>query len=117
VNLIAALLTLKLLTVFIEPGDPLSKDDVTLVACVTHALTERPSGIMVVATQDDAAATIRVANDSGVRIHVLGVLDKKDGTRLVSVNHVTHGLNHGLCHQADGLLDEMARKLKEARFK
>jgi hypothetical protein len=48
---------------------------------------------------------------AGLRMHVLGNVTLKDGTSLVTVNHVTHGFNHSLCHQADGLLDEVAKKL------
>jgi hypothetical protein len=111
-TLTAVLLTLKILTVFIEPDDPSSHDDQTLATCMGHAMTARPSGITLVTARDQADATIRVENRTGLRIHVLGSITLKDGTKLITVNHVTHGLNHTLCHQADGLLDELARKIK-----
>jgi len=110
-TLTALLLTLKILTVYIEADDPSSHDDQTLATCVSHAMTARPSGLTIVTTPNQADATIRVENRTGMRIHVLGSITLKDGTKLVTVNHVTHGLNHSLCHQADGLLDELARKI------
>jgi hypothetical protein len=110
-SLTALFLALKILTVFIEPDDPLSKDDQTLATCVAHAMTERPSALMLATTKDMADATIRVENRTGLRIHVLGNITLKDGSHLITVNHVTHSINHSLCHQADGLLDEIAKKL------
>jgi hypothetical protein len=110
-TLTAVFLTLKILTVFIEPGDPLSKDDQTLATCVAHAMTERPSALILATTKDMADASIRLENRTGLRIHVQGEITLKDGTRMITVNHVTHGFNHSLCHQADGLLHEMAEKV------
>jgi hypothetical protein len=113
-SLTAVFLTLKILMVFIAPANPLSKDDQTLATCVTHALTERPSALVLVATKELADATLVVENQAKFRIHVVGTVMLKDGTNLGSVNHVTHGFNHSLCHQADGLLDEIARNLPAA---
>ncbi len=113
-SLTAVFLVLKLLSVFVAPANPLSTDDQTLATCVTHALTERPSALVIATTPDTADVTIAVENAAKVRIHVVGTVTLQDGTRLGSVNHVTHGFNHGLCHQADGLLDELARNLPAA---
>ena len=107
--LTAFLLMLKLMTVFIEPQDPLSKDDQTLATCAAQAMTARPSDLKIVTSKELADVTLTVHNDAKMRIHILGRLTKQDGTVLVDVNHVTHGFNHTLCHQMDGLLDEMVR--------
>jgi len=105
------LLLLKLTTVFVTPADPLNHDDQTLATSAFRALQARPSDLTIAKSADLADVTLTVSNQAGVRIHVVGTLIDKDGTVLVDVNHVTHGFNHGLCHQVEGLLDEMARKL------
>ncbi len=110
-SMTAVFLTLKLLTVFVAPADPLVKDDQALATCVAQALTARPSELTIATTKDGADAVLTVENQTKFRIHVVGTVTRPDGTVLGSVNHVTHGLNHGLCHQADGMLDELARKL------
>ena len=115
-TLVAFLLSLKLMTVFIQPENPTSKDDQTLATCAAKAMTARPTSLTIAATNEPAAnTTLIVGNHAGVRIHVTGKLVKSDGTVLIEVNHVTHGFNHGLCHQMDGLLDEMAKKLSEKK--
>jgi hypothetical protein len=113
-TLTAVFLTLKMLSVFVAPANPLSHDDQTLATCVVHALTERPSALMLLTTKEMADATILVENQAKFRIHVVGTVTLKDGTNLGAINHVTHGFNHSLCHQADGLLDEIARNLPAA---
>jgi hypothetical protein len=110
-TLTSVFLTLKILTVFVEPGDPSAKDDQTLATCVARAMTARPTALTLATTRDQADAIIGVENRAGLRTHVLGSVTLKDGTSLITVNHVTHGLKHSLCHQADGLLDEMAKKV------
>ncbi len=110
-NLTSLLLLLKLMTVFVEPEDPREKDDRKLVDCAVTAMTERPSKLTIADSKDAADVVLLVGNHTGLRIHVLGRLTKHDGTELVEVNHVTHGFNHGLCNQMNGLLDELARKL------
>ena len=110
-TLTSLLLLLKLLSLSVEPENPLAKDDQTLATCAVKALTERPSALQIAATTEAADAVLTVGNHTGVRIHVVGRLARPDGSVLVEVNHVTHGFNHSLCHQVDGLIDEMARKL------
>lgn len=109
------LIALKILTVFVEPASSLEKDDQTLATCVVRAMTARPSELTIAKTKELADATLVVANRTGFRVHVTGKLTRKDGTTLIEVNHVTRGLNHSLCHQVDGLLDEMAKKLSERK--
>jgi hypothetical protein len=109
--LTALLLTMKLTTVFIAPENALANDDQTLATCAVAAMTARPSDLTLAKSKELADATLIVGNHTGVRIHVLGRLVAKDGKVLIEVNHVTHGFNHTLCHQLDGLLDEMATKL------
>jgi hypothetical protein len=109
--LTALLLILKLTTVFVDPEDALKRDDQTLATCAVEALTARPSDLTIAKSKEAAAVTLTVGNHSGKRIHVIGKLTAKDGTVLIDVNHVTHGFNHSLCHQMDGLLDEMTKKL------
>jgi hypothetical protein len=108
-------LALKLMTVYVEPENALAKDDQTLATCAVSAMTARPSALKILPSKEMADVTFVVGNHAGLRIHVLGRLTLPDGTVLVEVNHVTHGLNHSLCHQVDGLLDEMAKKLAEKK--
>lgn len=112
-TLTTLLLLLKLTTVFVNPEDGLKNDDQTLATCAVEKLTARPSELTIAKSKDLADVTLTVGNHAGMRIHVIGTLTDKDGTVLLEVNHVTHGYNHGLCHQMEGLLDEMARKLAE----
>jgi hypothetical protein len=104
-------LLLKLVTIAVEPERPLEHDDQALATCAVQALTARPSALQIAASAEAADATLIIGNHAGMRIHVIGRLVRADGTTLVEVNHVTHGLNHSLCHQTEGLLDEMARTL------
>jgi hypothetical protein len=113
VILTTLLLTLKLLTVFIEPENALSKDDQALATCAAKAMTERPSTLTIAPAKEMVDATLVIGNHAGVRIHVRGRLVRPDGSVLIEVDHVTHGLNHSLCNQAAGLLDEMAKKLAQ----
>ena len=107
----ALLLTLKLATVAIEPENPLEKDDQAIATCAVNAMTARPSALTIAGAKDMADAVLVIGNHAGMRVHVVGRLVRADGSTLVEVNHVTHGFNHGLCHQVDGLLEEMAKKL------
>src|SRR5258705_13902823 len=105
------LLTVKVATVAIEPENPLTKDDQTLATWAVTAITARPSELAVARTKAAADVVLVIGNHAGARVHVVGRLVRADGSTLIEVNHVTHGFNHGLCHQVDGLLDEMAKKL------
>jgi hypothetical protein len=107
------LLMLKLTTVYVAAEDPLKKDDQTLATCVAKALVERPSPLTLAPTDETVDATLVIGNHAGVRIHVRGRLVRPDGSVLIDVDHVQHGLNHSLCNQANGLLDEMAKKLAQ----
>lgn len=109
------LLALKLMTVFIEPENAMAKDDQTLATCAVAAMTARPSDLKIATSKDAADVTLIIGNHAGGRIHVIGKLVRRDGTVLIEVNHVTHGFNHSLCNQTDGLLDEMAKKLSAKR--
>lgn len=112
-TLTTLLLMLKLINIYVAPANPLAKDDQTLATCVVKALTARPSALVIVESAEKADAKFTISNAAAKRIHVVGTLIARDGTPLVEVNHVTHGFNHSLCNQADGLVDEMARKIAE----
>jgi len=112
-SLAGILILLKLLHVYVQPMNVADEDDQKLATCVVEAMTERPSELVLVKTKAEAEAIFTLENQAKMRLHAVGTLTKPDGTLLVSVNHVTHGFNHGLCHQAEGLLDEMARTLSK----
>lgn len=109
--LTALLLTLKLMTVFVEPEVWFNKDDISLATCAVHALTAQPN-LTIATTKDRADVTLVVGNRAKWRLHVVGKLVDKDGTVLLEVDHMPprFDFNHGLCHQMDGLLDEMTKK-------
>jgi hypothetical protein len=113
--LASLLLTQKLLTVTVEPENPSKKDDQTLATCAVAALTARPSELKIGTGKEPGDAKLTVGNHTGMRIHVLGKLVKADGMVLVEVNHVTHGFDHTLCHQLDGLLDEMVKTYNQKK--
>ena len=110
-TLTTVLLLLKLMTIAVVPGDLAEKDDTALAACAIKELTAKPSDLRIVAMTESPDATFTISNESGVRIHVVGTLVARNGAPFIDVNHVTHGLNHTLCNQAKGLLDEMAKKI------
>lgn len=109
------LLTLTLATIAVEPENGLEKDDQALATCAVEALTTRPSELTIARSKEMADAVLEIGNHAGVRVHVVGRLVRADGTAVIEVNHVTHGYNHGLCHQVDGLLEEMAKKLAKKK--
>ena len=78
-------------------------------------MTARPSDLAIATSKDAADVVLTVGNHAGKRIHVVGKLTGKDGNILTEVNHVTHGFNHSLCNQMEGLLDEMTKKLAAER--
>jgi hypothetical protein len=112
-GLTVALLTLKLLHVYIQPANASDKDDRKLAACIVEQMKERPSELVIVQAKDEADAVLTVENQAKFRIHVVGTLRKADGSLLADRNHITHSMNHGLCHQAEGLLEELAEQLSK----
>ncbi len=112
-SLTLILILLKFLHVYVLPANPTDSDDQKLATCVVEAMQARPSELVLTKTKAEADVIFTLENQAKMRLHAVGTLTKPDGTLVVSVNHVTHGFNHGLCHQAEGLLDEMARKLSK----
>jgi hypothetical protein len=113
--LTTVLLTLKLLAVYVEPADPLERDDQTLATCVVDALTSRPSALTIAPTRETADVVLTVVNDAKFRLHVKGKLVAADGRLLAEADHVQKGFNRKLCHQADGMMAQLAKKLSKSR--
>jgi hypothetical protein len=109
--LTALLLTLNLLTVYVEPADALDQDDQRVATCVVEALTARPSALVIALSKEAASVVLTVANEAKFRLHVVGRLVAADGRVLADVNHAQKGLNHKLCHQTDGMLEKLAKQL------
>jgi hypothetical protein len=107
------LVTLKLLHIYVQPANPLDNDDQKLATCVVEQLTARPSELEVVKVKEQADVVFTVENQAKFRIHVVGTLRKADGSLLGENNHVTKGFNHSLCHQAEGLLNDLAKQLSK----
>jgi len=107
------LITLKLLHLYVQPMNPLDKDDQKLATCVVEKMTQRPSELAIAKSKDEADAVLTVENQAKMRLHVVGTLRKADGALLAEKNTVTHGFNHGLCHQAETMLDELAKQLSK----
>jgi hypothetical protein len=110
------LLTLKFMTVYVEPKDPFAKDDQTLATCAVHALTARPSALTIAMSKETADVTLVVGSHTAKKLHVVGKLVKKDGTVLVAeTDHSTMDVSR-LCEHLGELLTDMAKKLKDGKL-
>lgn len=110
--LTALLLILKLTTVFVEPGDPLEKNDQTLATCAVEALTARPSDLPIAKSKDhsDATPTVGFHPSTWKQPGAYGNLTDKTGTVLVELKHSPLGI-FTMCGYMDGLLDKMTKEL------
>ena len=107
------LIGLKLLSLYVEPANPLDKDDQKLATCVVEKMTERPSELTIAKSKDLADVVLTVENQAKFRLHVVGTLRKADGSLLAEKNHNQKGFNHSLCNQAEGLLNQLAKQMSK----